>query len=87
MDIEGAEINALEGAKETLQKHKPTLYIEVNSALLKCFKKTPLNLIEFLKKIGYQNFYYQDEKPFKFECFEKLVQSENEINTNVVAIA
>ena len=87
MDIEGAEINALEGAKETLQKHKPTLYIEVNSALLKCFKKTSFDLIEFLKKIGYQNFYYQDEKPFKFECFEKLVQDGNEINTNVIAIA
>lgn len=87
MDIEGAEINALEGAKKTLQKHKPTLYIEVNAELLKCFKKTPLDLIKFLKKVGYQNFYYQDEKSLEFECFEKLVLSEIEINTNMLAIA
>ena len=87
MDIEGAEINALEGAKKTLQKHKPTLYIEVNTELLKSFKQTPMDLIQFLKKVGYQNFYYQDEKSLELKCFEKLVASGIEVNTNMLAIA
>jgi FkbM family methyltransferase len=87
MDIEGAEIYALEGAKKTLQKHKPTLYIEVNAELLKSFNQTPMDLIQFLKKVGYQNFYYQDEKSLELKCFEKLVTSGIEINTNMLAIA
>ena len=87
MDIEGAEIKALEGAQKTLQKHRPTLYIEVNTELLKAFKQTPMDLIQLLKKVGYQNFYYQDEKSLELKCFEKLVTSGIEVNTNMLAIA
>ncbi len=86
IDIEGAEINALEGAKNILKRNKPILCIEVNSELLKCFQKTPLELIEFLKSMGYQNFYHYDEIPSKPQYFEDLIKSSSEINTNIIAI-
>ena len=87
IDIEGAEIDALRGAKITLVKHKPTLHLEVNSQLLKSTNQQPRDLIEFLKPLGYENFHYYDENPTRLKSFEKLVASKVEINTNVIATA
>ena len=47
MDIEGAEIEALKGGKQTLSEHLPTLHLEVNSQLLKNFKQKPADLLDF----------------------------------------
>ena len=85
IDIEGAEINALEGAKQILQQYKPILCIEVNSELLKCFQKTPFELIKFLKSLSYKNFHYYDEIPWNLKDFENLGNSSSKINTNIIA--
>ena len=85
IDIEGSEVNALEGAKQILQQYKPILCIEVNSELLKCFQKTPFELIKFLKSLSYKNFHYYDEIPWNLKNFENLVNSSSKINTNIIA--
>ena len=85
MDIEGAEIEALKGGKQTLSEHLPTLHLEVNSQLLKNFKQKPADLLDFLKTIGYKIFYYYDSNPKILNCCENLIYSNQDINTNVIA--
>ena len=85
MDIEGAELDALEGGQQTLSEYTPTLHLEVNSKLLKNFKRAPSDLFKFLKPLGYKKFYYYDANPKILSCFEQLLASNCNINTNVVA--
>ena len=85
MDIEGAELDALEGGRQTLSELTPTLHLEVNSKLLKNFKRAPSDLFKFLKPLGYKKFYYYDANPKILSCFEQLLASNCNINTNVIA--
>jgi len=47
IDAEGSEANILEGARQTIQKHKPTLYIEPHST------EQEEKVCQFLKSIDY----------------------------------
>jgi FkbM family methyltransferase len=54
MDIEGAELFALRGARETLTKYKPLLMLEIQPATCKMFGYQPADLWNLLRDIGYQ---------------------------------
>ena len=53
MDVEGHEDQVINGAKNTIKKYKPLLYIERPSK----------NIIKFLKKIEYEIYIFDIEKP------------------------
>lgn len=53
IDVEGYEFNVLNGAKETLKKYKPKLFIEVDDNLLKRQSILAKELIEFISSFGY----------------------------------
>jgi hypothetical protein len=53
IDVEGFEMNVLKGAEETLIKFHPKLFIELNDKSLKDQGYSALELVSFLKKIGY----------------------------------
>ena len=53
IDVEGYEFNVLNGAKETLKKYKPILFIEVDDELLQRQNIFPNKLIEFISSFGY----------------------------------
>lgn len=47
LDVEGAELHVLKGAKEILKKHKPLLVMEFNSyCYIKFQNKTPMDALE-----------------------------------------
>lgn len=54
VDVEGAELRVLHGARETLERHKPHLMLEVQVERLGQFGNTPDQLLAFLESIGYQ---------------------------------
>jgi FkbM family methyltransferase len=54
IDIEGAELLALQGAAETLRKHRPCIYLEVSPDYLARFGHSARELGEFLRGIGYE---------------------------------
>jgi FkbM family methyltransferase len=60
IDVEGYDGFVVDGAKKTLKKHKPTLFIEFNPPLLKACKYNPDLFLENLMTI-YQNCYVIDE--------------------------
>jgi len=56
MDIEGAEILALEGMKNTLIKHLPLLFLEFSPHSITKINRNPIDLLSILRGIGYSIF-------------------------------
>lgn len=54
MDIEGAELFALQGLEETLEKFKPILFVELSEAVLANSSVKKEEIITFLKKMKYE---------------------------------
>jgi len=53
IDVEGAELEVLRGAKGSLERFKPVLIIEVHSFALPDFGSTVEEMRNFLKELGY----------------------------------
>ena len=53
IDVEGAEMNVLRGAEETLVSETPRLYMEVHPNLLTRFDHTPDDIYRFLTELGF----------------------------------
>ena len=86
IDVEGSEIDVLNGSKQTLLKNKPKLHLEVNSELLNASQQSVHKLWELLKELDYKKIYYYDENPKLMKDFYKLKDTQNQINTNVIAL-
>ena len=54
MDIEGAEIHALLGARETIIKENPIIFIEVHPKFLHIYHNTIDDVVSFIKDINYK---------------------------------
>jgi len=54
LDVEGFEVSALKGAKKTITKHRPIMWIEVNEHALQQRDESPISLITYLRsELGY----------------------------------
>ncbi|MBD1920405.1 FkbM family methyltransferase [Microcoleus sp. FACHB-831] len=54
LDIEGAELAALRGAKETITRFRPIILIEVNEETCQAAGYPPRALLDYLSEIGYR---------------------------------
>jgi FkbM family methyltransferase len=55
IDIEGWEIEALRGARQTLAQHKPALFLEMHGETIAEKKRKVAEIVAFLWEIGYRN--------------------------------
>jgi FkbM family methyltransferase len=55
-DIEGWEMRALRGGQHTLTRFRPTLYLEIDGALLARAGDSPEALFDWLHALGYRGF-------------------------------
>jgi FkbM family methyltransferase len=53
IDVEGYELNVLQGAQKTISKFRPTFWIEINVGALAQQNKTPQDILDFLNKFNY----------------------------------
>lgn len=56
IDVEGAELLALQGFAETISRFQPILHLEVSSDWTKAFHYQPLDILELLLGLGYTRF-------------------------------
>lgn len=72
MDIEGAELFALQGSIEFLKKYKPTLYLEISIENLKVYPYTEKDILNFFTVNNYSLF-----------CMDGIQCTEETISTKV----
>lgn len=61
-DVEGSELDVIQGGKKTLHQFLPVIYIELFDGWCEKFGYTPRDVEDFLKEIGYQCFAVQNER-------------------------
>jgi FkbM family methyltransferase len=76
IDVEGMEKEVLEGAVETIKKHRPVLYVENDR------KEKQAQLIAYTKSLGYRLFWH---KPYLYNPDNYRGDKEN-IFSNIVSI-
>jgi FkbM family methyltransferase len=62
-DIEGWEMRALKGGQHTLTRFRPTLYLEIDGALLARAGDSPEALFDWLRALGYRGFSTPNLRP------------------------
>ncbi|WP_031069037.1 FkbM family methyltransferase [Streptomyces sp. NRRL S-118] len=53
-DVEGAELDVLEGGSDTLRRHRPTLLLEIERRHLAKYGADPADVLRHLRSFGYQ---------------------------------
>jgi hypothetical protein len=66
IDVEGAELLVLKGARETLTRDRPFLLVELDDDLLKSMGTSSAEIINFLCSLGYATGSRYDEANFEF---------------------
>ena len=61
IDIEGAEMKALQGMKEALRSFQPIIFIEINTGLLTKYENSPADIYQLLRSFEYNA--YEAVKP------------------------
>lgn len=62
IDVEGYEMNVLKGAKNTLKKYHPILFIEIDDNNLKLQDSCSKELIDFLKDFEYSLYFAENNQ-------------------------
>lgn len=76
IDVEGHELEVIEGAKFTIKNNKPILLVEIEE---KYSKKNVIESINFINTLGYKAFYYNNKalkdisKLNNFELFNNFI--------------
>lgn len=55
VDVEGAELEVMKGASETLALHSPDVWISVHPAFMPTYGSNKEDLLDYMTSIGYQN--------------------------------
>ena len=76
MDVEGAEWEVIQGAKETLEKYKPSILTELDDQLLRGFGTNSESVCSYLESLGYELCDPESRGPVKYG-----------LSTSVLAVA
>jgi FkbM family methyltransferase len=68
LDVEGFEISALRGAKKTIDRFRPTMWIEVNEGALNRNHETATSLLNFIQSdLCYESTPFPEVNPYQYD--------------------
>ncbi|MDC0166836.1 FkbM family methyltransferase [Gammaproteobacteria bacterium] len=67
IDVEGAELKVLRGAKRALTKHRPVLFLSVHPRQLRSLGDSPEALLDLIVSLGYTVLQTGESSPFQGE--------------------
>ena len=70
IDVEGAELQVLEGAKRTITQHKPTVIFEHGASTAAYYGTLPSAIFKLLSDAGLRIFDIDGNGPYPLEDFE-----------------
>jgi FkbM family methyltransferase len=90
IDTEGTELSVLQGAKETIEKHRPVLVLEMNPSSARKAGTTLSKLVNELESLSYVLKVMKPTKWGRFslkneELFKEIIHTANDL-TNVVCV-
>lgn len=85
LDLEGAELQALQGAFRVLERFGPILHLELENQWMKDFGSNTESAILFLKELGYTDFLLYQKDGYSVYDFEDVISSGVSLDGNVIA--
>jgi FkbM family methyltransferase len=80
IDVEGAELQMLEGAAQTLATHRPTMVFEHSSGSAPHFGTTPMDVLDLLAEVGMRVFDLDAGGPYDRAAFENAFERDTYFN-------
>jgi FkbM family methyltransferase len=80
IDVEGAELEVLRGAAETLRRHRPLVAFEHGAGSADHYGTTPEDVHDFLTGMGYSILGLDGDGPYSRERFAELFASGERVN-------
>lgn len=73
IDVEGYEVNVLNGAKKIIEKHQPAILVEVHPVFLENYKQHHTDVIEFFEKNNYKIRYYSFLEEWRMPRWKRII--------------
>jgi FkbM family methyltransferase len=86
IDVQGYEKFVLEGAIESIKKHKPIMIVEFEEFQLKKFGYGSTELFDFIRSMDYEIYYLEYHYPSDHVCVHHSMVEEFETNNNITKL-
>lgn len=78
IDVEGAELDVLKGARKTLQDHKPILILSLHPSILNAANVSVDEVLSLVRNHGYSLFEHDGTTPYQRSTNEVICEIRNE---------